>query len=758
MLSERMDHMNSNVTRRLRALGGLVLIAALAAAGVMAQQPSPSPQPPAETKTQSSAPQEEATTPDESDYTVTSSVELGYRGLRVNGDINKFQSDLNYKAGPRIFDSSLLVQRDESEGAPFDQLLVTSTGWGADPQGHVRFSVEKAGWYRFDGNYRKFKYFRFLNNIANPNYSTSPTSPVTGQHGYDTRQRVGDFDLTLLPKNERVRFNFGYSPERYGGPAYTTWHYGGDDFVLLSQTDWKSNNFRLGADWRLGPVDFSFQQGFRRFEENTTIDNEGLNLGVNPAATSFNLRDMQRLQPIRGKVNHTRFSAHTLLAKRVDITGRFVYSNATSDFDWSETITGNNFNSRISGIPSGYSPSASNQTILTFGNWTFAGHNKKPNVLGDLGVTFLVTDKFRVSNLTRYETFQINGGVFYNGTFDITRVTGNQVLPRLSPSGGAYEYTKYRKVSNTVEGDYEINNDYSVRFGYRYGTRRIERAFIGNNLASNGAPLLPSDTHEEQNETHSFFGGIKARPVKGWVLSLDAERGAADNVFTRVGNYDYFNIRARSRYQINRNLRFNLSFITRDNSNPTEVDLGEGSVSLADFGVETKSRIFSSSLDWRVNERLSFGGGYNYNWQENDADIDYAYIGTPNGGIRGRSLYFMRNHFFHFDMVAQVFPRVTLYTSYRVNKDLGQGDRISDLPGGTLITSYPMSFQSPEARVAFRLNRRLDWNVGYQYYNYNESKLAQYNQGTFIVSPRPQNYNAHLPYVSLRVYFGNGDR
>ena len=38
-----------------------------------------------------------------------------------------------------------------------------------------------------------------------------------------------------------------------------------------------------------------------------------------------------------------------------------------------------------------------------------------------------------------------------------------------------------------------------------------------------------------------------------------------------------------------------------------------------------------------------------------------------------------------------------------------------------------------------------DWNFGYQYYNYNESTL---------VGPRPQNYHAHLPYTSLRLYFG----
>ena len=96
---------------------------------------------------------------------------------------------------------------------------------------------------------------------------------------------------------------------------------------------------------------------------------------------------------------------------------------------------------------------------------------------------------------------------------------------------------------------------------------------------------------------------------------------------------------------------------------------------------------------------------------------------------------------------AQLSPRVTLYTSYRVNKDNGQGDRIADPTGvpGTLIASYPMSFQSPEARLTIKLHHRLDWNLGYQYYNYNESTL---------VGPRPQNYHAHMPYTSLRLYFG----
>ncbi|HXI75070.1 MAG TPA: hypothetical protein VNG94_05755, partial [Pyrinomonadaceae bacterium] len=110
--------------------------------------------------------------------------------------------------------------------------------------------------------------------------------------------------------------------------------------------------------------------------------------------------------------------------------------------------------------------------------------------------------------------------------------------------------------------------------------------------------------------------------------------------------------------------------------------------------------------------------------------------------------------------------------SYRINKDNGQGNQLSSpaggtpitggfIPpggtaavvanlGGTLITSYPMNFQSPEARLSIRINRHFDWNLGYQYFAYNESKFLN----TFPGSPRAQNYHAHLPYMSLRLYIG----
>ena len=268
-----------------------------------AQQPSPSPTPKkAEAKPESTS---TAAGEDAGDYTIISSLELGYRGLSVGGDHNKYQSDLNYKAGPRLFDSSFLARSKDGKGGLFDTLLVTSSGWGADPNGNMRISVEKPELYRFDGTYRRFKYFRFLNNLANPNWIFSPTTfsvlpnPVTGEHVYYTCTQMGDFDLTILPKNRIIRFNVGYSPERYSGPAFTNYHYAGGDFNLLSNLRSRANDFRVGADGQVGSVDFSFLQGFRRFRDDSFIS-LGATPGINVNPTAAFLTSFNRNEPARG--------------------------------------------------------------------------------------------------------------------------------------------------------------------------------------------------------------------------------------------------------------------------------------------------------------------------------------------------------------------------------------------------------------------------------------------------------------------------
>ena len=810
--------MKTNIVNLLRVVSGLALGLALMAGVVNAQSAtastkepdtskikkadptsSPEAKKPDAKKTEAKKPAKKTETvptsqsvgEDAGNFTVTSSIEFGYRGQRVDGDVNKFKSDLNYKAGPRLFDTTFLMKsKNGGKGDLLDSLLVTSTGWGADPSGNMRIIAEKPEWYRFEGTYRRFKYYRFLDNIANPTWLFSPNptlaNPVTGLHGYNTRTEMGDFDLTILPKNEKIRFNVGYSPERYNGPAFSNYHNGGNDFWLASNLKSRADDFRVGADGKVGPIDWTFVQGLRRFRDDSTV-NAAFGLNRNVASSVSQLPNFFRQEPTRGKVDFTRASIHTLIGKKLDITGRIVYSRSTSNSLYIENFSGTNFQTRITGFPPTVTgASATNVTNPSFYN--IAGNVKRPNTVGDIGVTFLATDKFRVSNTFRVEDFTIDGVATFSDFFSLTRTIpggGTRTDTFTATNFNSLKTTKYRKYTETFEGDYQFNPRYSVHFGYRYGHRRDDQTVTGYAINSNSPTLLTpialctspvgagcEEFESETNHTNAFFGGFKARPIKNWTIYFDAEHGTADNVFTRIGNYDYTNIRAKSRFAPNRKINFNFAVITKDNSNPSEI-AGE---SINDFGASIKSRVFTSSVDWMPTSRFTVNMGYNYTWVNTDSTIDYYYQVPPAAAVFhhfGHALYFQRNNYFFFDLTARLNGRMTFFSSYRINQDNGQGNRLSAptdgsaiaggvvvpgvlnpitnaVLGGTLITSYPMNFTSPEARLAIKLNRRLDWNLGYQYFAYNESKFLF----TFPGSPRAQNYHAHLPYMSLRLYIG----
>ena len=776
--------MKSNTIKRLRvvpaAVLGLLLLAGVAVAQPSTTDDKSKSKSPTSAKKTDTTPTSTTTGDDAGDYIITSSFEVGYRGLGVYGDERKYRSDLGYKAGPRLFDSSLLMRAKEGKGGLFDTLLVTATGWGADPTSSMRISAEKPEWYKFEGNYRRAKYYRFLNNVANPNwvfgtlgtanYFPVPPNPATGLHGYNTRTEFGDFDFTLFPKNEWIRLNIGYSPEHYSGPYFTNYHQGGNEFNALVDSRSRANDWRFGAEGTIAKVDWTFLHGIRWFKEDSDVATVPAYINPNNLTNSSavaRFTTFHREEPTRGRVDFTRLSAHTLLAKRFDITGRFIYSKATSNSVFLENETGINFNSRITGQPGP-------PNTLLLGAYNIPASVSRPNTQGDVGLTILATDNFRISNTFRIEDFTINGLGNFNDFFQV-RTTAGVVNTQSFTNLQAFTTTQYRKYQNTIEGDYQFNPRYSVHLGYRYGHRRDQVDNTGFLFNSNSPGAV--DEHEfEENTTHSILGGFRMRPTKNWTVYFDGERGTADNVFTRIGNYDFTNLRAKTRWAANRKVNLNVGFIFRDNSNPSEI-AGE---SLGDFAVKLKTRIFQSSLDWQAKDNLSLSFGYNYNWVDSDATIDYVYQVIPAAPPVpaavfhhfGHALYFQRNNFFYGDFVWRPNWRVSVYGSYRVNQDNGQGDRLSDptggtpIPGGiivngvlknpaneggTLITSYPMSFQSPEGRVAIRLNRHLDWNLGYQYFNYNEDGFVR----TFPLNAmRPQNYHTHLPYMSLRVYIG----
>lgn len=658
--------------------------------------------------------QQNSSTDDLGSYNVISSVEVGVRGLSVSGNDNKYRSDLNYDNGFRLFDSSFFLRSKEGTSGAFDEFLVNTSGWGGDPHGYTRVSVEKSGSYRFDANVRRARYFNALQSLANP-----LNAPV-GQHTSNTRHNFSDFDLTGFPESNKLRFYLGYSRDSREGPGITTARFGGDEYAITSNAAYRANNFRAGIDAKLLGFDLSLLQGARYFHDDSSQTVNLTNQGNNPANTS-RIDQLFRETPTGGKHFFTRFSAHRLFAKKLDFTGRFIYLSGRSRYSLFEQTTGRLANGNLA-VP---------QTA------TARGEAKRPSAIGDVGLTLLATRKFRISNTFRFDNFRINGE---EPLLDVLRQRTFAGLPLATVTTNSFfaRTTNYRRFMNTIEADYQFNASYSVHAGYRFTDRHIQLAHLDRTTT------LTTRSEEVDNQTHTAIFGFKARPVKAWTIYFDGEHGDADSVFTRLANNDFTNFRLRNRINAGNQITLNFSVITKDNTNPADV-ITSPSVPFGTppgaLDVNVKSRHFTSSVDWTPNAKLSLSSGYTHLRLTSIAGIL-----LPISGQRrvGESQYFSRDNFFFFNAFVRPVSRLTFYAGYHINKDDGQGDRVS--PSNViLIDSYPMSFQSPEARVTLRLNRMLDWNVGYTYYNYKDRFFPV------------QNYHAHLPYTSLRIYFGRGE-
>ena len=441
-------------------------------------------------------------------------------------------------------------------------------------------------------------------------------------------------------------------------------------------------------------------------------------MGNDGAAVPTIITSLDRLVPSRGHINFSRLSVHSFLNSMVDVTGRVAYSNAKTESSFFEGVQGIDFSGNA----------------ITFGQSSSNSTSERPDWLVDFGVSVLATEQLTISNSFRYNWFKIDGNDLLN---EQLALNGNTP----SNSNTAYSrLTKYRVFGDTLELDYAFDPRISAHVGYRYSDRSIDLAMIDQPVA---ADPVDTETESFDNRTNTFLFGLKARPLKrAWTLYFDFERGENDNFFTRTANYDYTSVRLRNRIQIKDTLALNISATAKDNNNPTKSE----DIPPVDFGADTKARIVAASADYTPSSRLTLSSGYTYTKIDTNAVVVFFYNFARKQGI---SQYFSRDNYAFVSASAYVAPRVSVYGAYRFHNDTGAGDLVPDDPT-VLISSYPYRYQTPEARVAIRLNDRLDLNVGYQYYKFEE----RYRKLTPEQKLNLQDYSAHLPYVSMRWYLG----
>lgn len=738
--------MYSYKIRNLLISAVLFAVACLvAAAPGIAQAPAP-----ASSSTPASRPEAEV-----GNYKITSSVEFGYRFSSVNGDVDKFRSDLNYRAGVRLFDSSYLIEKNGDAHTAIDSLLVTTSGWGADPSGSTMVKMNKTGIFKFDASVRKVIYFNNLKNFAT---NWSQPIPTGSEHRLETRHHFGDFDLTLFPENEKLRFRLGYGFNNTEGPgtytirwpqfASTTFTTRGDEFQVNSRIKNRSNDIRLGTEGNFAGFNWGINYGRREFSDHQRFTVDAFNPGNNPPANTASINSFFREFPTKGTTDYISGTLQRTFARKLDFTGRIIYSNSRTKF--TQTDAG-------SGLSS-FSGSSIPQIAIDLDQAIVTGTAKRNQTRGDLGVTYRATDAVRISDTFNFDQFGISGQNDFL-EYLTSHTTAGVPRPNDFSDNTSFRLTKYRRFTNLIEADFQVSRQFAFNVGYRHTDRMVNLGALDRNVV-NGVVGLNED-EEFTNTTNTVIGGTKIRPTHNWTIFADFEHGKADTPFTRLSNGKFTNFRVRTKASI-KNFALGASYISKDNDNPGLSNCG-CTIPATETIAKVKNRVFNTNIEWTPMPALTLSSGFTYNHLDSVTDIIVP-VGAPavstTTWFLGVSKYFMRDKYFNFDVTARPSKRVSLYASYRINEDPGQGSlavtRLQDI-----YTSYPMRFQSPEARLTIRLKKNIDWNVGYQYYSYRETPIQ--NPLVFIViTGQPnvnqvypaQNYSAHLPYTSLRVYFG----
>jgi hypothetical protein len=625
-------------------------------------------------------------------YNVVQSFEFGYRWNTTGGDLDMYRSTVNYGNGVRLLSSSLTMQSREGHGHYFDQLQLQTLGLGNDPYESVSFRIEKNRLYRYDLLWRSTDYF-------------NPALPISsGEHAINTTRIMQDHDLTLFPDSS-IRFFMGYSRNTERGPALTTTElFGrtGDEYVLFAPVQRSQQEFRLGAEAHMKGFTLNLLHGWVGFKEDAIQTLGAPSAGNNP--NDLNVLNSYRLnEPYHGESPYWRVGLFKEGKRLWAMNGRFTYVAGRRNFAYNEFSTG----TLLTGAPT-------TLQVMTTGN------AERPALTGNLNLTLFPTSFATITNQTTYYNIRMVGNSYF--VQGVNGVLTSPVLP--------FTFLGIQTFGNSTDVQLRIRRWLTVHAGYDYADRRIS-SVEGVQQFATPAPGPPATTPLEQsNPVNSGALGVVLRPIKGLTIGLDGEIGRARHPIYPISDRNYQTFRGRAEYRA-KTLRLSAYAKTDYNTN---------SITLTSYASHVRQ--YGGDVSWAPKQWFAIDAGYVKLHLNTLGGIDYF---VNNIDISGeRSLYISNVHTASLGVRFALRQRADLYVGYSHIQDVGDGRatpfgaRIdTSLPAFQAAQTFPLRFESPQARLSIRLHQKLRVNTGYQYYGYNEKFSGL------------QDYRAHTGYSSL---------
>jgi hypothetical protein len=294
-----------------------------------------------------------------------------------------------------------------------------------------------------------------------------------------------------------------------------------------------------------------------------------------------------------------------------------------------------------------------------------------------------------------------------------------------------FQYLGILDISDATDVNYRLKDWIGFYAGYRY-THRLVRTINGFSLPA-FADSASSQTYETNNYMDSGLAGIRVRPIKPLSINLEGEVGHANHPLTPISDRNYHSLGGRIDY---RTRKFQISTQYRQVYNVN------APVFYSAFS--SHSRNYTATASWAARNWFSLDASYMKLHWDSIGGIAY-FAGAVRSTLQSNVSFYVSN--VHAATLAARFTiakRADVFLGYSITKDTG-GDHLPLTPtaGSDLLShvqTFPLSYQSPMARVSVRITPKVRWNVGWQFYNYNE-QVQLFNAY--------QNFHANTGYTSL---------
>jgi hypothetical protein len=634
---------------------------------------------------------------DFANYNIVDSFEFGYRWALKGGSVGTYRSDVNYGNGVRVLATNLSINSKQGHGRWFDEIVLSTSGLGNDPYQAASLRIQKNGIYRYDMLWREDDYY-------NPGLVISG-----GDHLMDTVRELQDHSLTLFPQSH-VQVDLGYSRNTQRGPALSTIQpFSAVSYAYPVFEDVKQqwNEYRAGvlADWR--GFHFIARHTWDFYKDDSTYSLNGTDIvGVPPDATL--VTQFERAEPNYGS-NPGWFGNIYGNHKYWAMNARLTYNLGDGGFAMNEltrglTLTG----------------AADNQQVVVSGN------AQRPVLAGDFSFSAFPTSRLTIVNNTAVHDTRIDGDSYFT---DYDNGTGANTTLN-------FKFLGVRTVANSTDLNYRFNDWFSAYAGFTDSRRQIRFLESFSFVATPGSAFNGYYQQESQLNAGSF--GLRFRPLQALTINLEGEVGRATHPLTPISDRNYHTLGGRIQYR-KRGLQLSTGYRELYNENAP----------LSFTTYSSRSRQYSAAASFALREWLTF-----------DASYSKLHLGTVGGlaffaGDQSvalqtsyDSIYISNIHAANAGLRFGIGRRADLYAGYTITKDTGDG-RATAVPAGVTdpiaslldsVQTFPLTYQSPMARLSIRINTKVRWNAGWQFYGYGE---------LFRLPGYDQNFHAHTGYSSV---------